>query len=139
MLDTIFDYISSDPVLTFMPILITINLILGVVTSIKKREFQLKKLANFMCNGLMIVGFLIVMNLLYHATLTNDFGDVAVYGIQGLRAAAWVGSAGYYLSSILSNLYALGMPKIHLFDKKLSEINEAPEETTEDTDEGENH
>jgi phage-related holin len=124
MLDKIIEYIAGDPVLLFMPMLILVNLISGVIAAIKTKTFQAKKLPNFMYIGVLIMVFLIIINILNQATTESEFGAFAVTGVQGIKGAAWLGAVIYYIASIVKNFKTLGMPVSKDLDEKLDNLTE---------------
>ncbi len=124
---------TNDPVLIFLPILIAIEVILGIIVAIRSKTFDIKKLPKFMINGVLYLGFMIVMNLIYAATMKGDFGDIATITIQTIRGAAWIFVIAHYLKGIYDNLVSLGLRRSDDVEQKLNKMySEVAKETSKE-------
>lgn len=134
-MENIINSIARDPILIYLPILIIVHLIIGIITAIKTKTFKFKELPNFIFKGTLIIVFMVLVNSAKAVVENNALGDVAVAGITGLWGTAWLAVLLYYLAAIYKNLVTLGCPKLPILEKKLEESNtEAEESNMETTD-----
>ena len=104
--------LANNFIIQFLPFIILIHIITGIIAAIRQKNFQFGEIANYMKNGTLFLIFLLLIDLIYYGFNQSDIGYIIISGIETLRGISWLAVVCYYASKIYQNFVIFGMPKL---------------------------